>query len=59
MECIKLRDKDVKALRLFKEDYPEANVYLLYGGSQKLNIDGIPALPIEQVLREPMVVLSP
>jgi uncharacterized protein len=43
--------KDVRALRAFLEDYPQARTCLLYLGQQPLAIDGIPCLPCESFLR--------
>ena len=42
--------KDLRALRAFREDYPEARVCLLYQGTERLKIDGIPCIPCEQFL---------
>lgn len=42
---------DLRALRAFREDYPEAHVLLLYMGEQRLEIDGIACLPCEPFLR--------
>jgi len=42
---------DVRALAAFREDYPEAEVCLLYGGSERLKIKGIPCLPCDEFLR--------
>ncbi len=43
--------KDLRALRAFREDYPEAEVCLLYLGRERLAIDGIPCIPCEDFLR--------
>lgn len=43
--------KDVKALRAFIEDYPAASACLLYGGRERLKVDGILCLPCEEFLR--------
>lgn len=42
--------KDLRALRAFREDYPEAAVCLLYAGRERLEIDGIPCVPVEDFL---------
>lgn len=47
--------KDLRALRAFRDDYPEASVCLLYLGKDRLTIDGIPCIPCEDFL----VGLSP
>jgi predicted AAA+ superfamily ATPase len=43
---------DLRALRAFREDYPEASACLLYMGKERLAIDGIPCIPCEDFLRE-------
>jgi predicted AAA+ superfamily ATPase len=42
--------KSLKSLKVFKNDYPEAGVLLLYCGTEKLEIDGIPCRPVEDFL---------
>jgi predicted AAA+ superfamily ATPase len=44
--------KDLRALRAFREDYPEASACLLYLGKDRLAINGISCLPCEDFLRE-------
>jgi predicted AAA+ superfamily ATPase len=41
---------DVRALRTFKQDYPEARAALLYRGRDRLLIDDIPCLPCGEFL---------
>lgn len=48
----RVHGSDLKALKAFREDYPEARVALLHMGKDALKIDGIPCLPIEEFLRE-------
>lgn len=43
---------DLRPLKTFRADYPEADTVLLYRGSQRLRIDGIWCLPVEEFLRE-------
>ncbi len=43
---------DVRALRAFKEDYPQAQTGLLYRGNEQLLIDGILCMPCEAFLRD-------
>lgn len=43
---------DLRALRAFREDYPEASVCLLYMGVERLLVDGVACLPCEDFLRE-------
>jgi len=42
---------DVRPLAAFREDYPEAQVCLLYGGPERLRINGVPCLPCDEFLR--------
>ena len=48
----KINDDDLKSLRTFLSDYPEASCYLLYGGTKVLRFDNIEVLPIEKALKE-------
>lgn len=45
-----VRPKDLRALRTFGDDYPEATLRFLYRGSRRLVVDGIPCLPVEEYL---------
>ena len=47
---IKVRDEDLKALKLFKNDYPMAELKLIYGGDESFTIDDIDCLPIKESL---------
>lgn len=42
--------KDVRSLRTFQEDYPEAKTCLLYGGKERLRINDVLCLPCEEFL---------
>lgn len=46
----RVRSDDLQGLALFREDYPEAKVALLYRGKNRLLINGIPCLPCESFL---------
>jgi predicted AAA+ superfamily ATPase len=46
-----LHPQDIRALRTFGEDYPEAERILVYRGSEKLKRDGIAIEPCEEFLR--------
>jgi len=46
----RIRSKDLRSLRSFTQDYPEARPILLYRGSDELLIDGIRCIPCEQYL---------
>ena len=43
--------KDLRALKAFREDYPEAETAVLYRGRERLRIDGIWCLPVQEFLR--------
>jgi predicted AAA+ superfamily ATPase len=43
--------QDVRALRAFREDYPEAEVCLTYRGRERLVVDGVPCIPCDEFLR--------
>jgi predicted AAA+ superfamily ATPase len=46
-----VRPADLRGVRAFREDYPEAKGRLLYLGSESLEIQGIQCLPCEHFLR--------
>jgi hypothetical protein len=46
-----VRSADLRGLKAFREDYPEADLRLLYRGRETLEIDGIRCLPCEDFLR--------
>ena len=46
----KVRSQDIKSLKSFKEDYPEAHAIMLYRGKEKLKIDGVLCLPCGEFL---------
>lgn len=48
----KVHPEDFKGLKTFKEDYPMAKAYLLYGGDQKRHEFGIVAYPIHDFLKQ-------
>ena len=47
----RVHSADLRGLRTFRTDYPEAYCAMLYRGSERLNIDGIWCLPVEDFLR--------
>ena len=47
----KVHSTDLRALRAFRDDYPEAETAVLHRGSERLRIDDIWCLPIEDFLR--------
>ncbi len=46
----RVSSKDVRPLKAFLEDYPEARACLLYGGRDRLLVEGIPCLPCSEFL---------
>ncbi|MFY9821713.1 MAG: AAA family ATPase [Thermoanaerobaculia bacterium] len=46
-----IRPVDLRGLKAFRDDYPEAELWLLYRGSDALEIDGIHCLPCDTFLR--------
>jgi predicted AAA+ superfamily ATPase len=53
-----LPGKALKGLKTFKEDYPEAKLWMLFLGAQKEYYDGITAIPFEEALKELPKLLS-
>ena len=47
----KVHSTDLRALRAFRDDYPEAETAVLYRGSDRLRIGDIWCLPVEDFLR--------
>lgn len=47
----KVNRKDLRALKSFAQDFPEARCRLLYRGSERLLVDGILCLPCDAFLR--------
>lgn len=47
----RVSSRDVRSLKAFREDYPQAKACLLYGGRDSLLLDGVPCVPLEGFLR--------
>ena len=47
----RVRPEDLRPLKAFREDYPEAEAAILYRGRERLRTDGILCLPLEEFLR--------
>ena len=47
----KVHSTDLRALRAFRADCPEAETAVLHRGSERLRIDGAWCLPVEDFLR--------
>jgi predicted AAA+ superfamily ATPase len=48
----RVRPADLRGLRSFGNEYPEARRLLLYQGNERLERDGVLCLPVEQFLQE-------
>ena len=48
----RISKKDLKGLKSFANDYPEAKLYMLYGCSRQKYVDNISILPVEKALKE-------
>ncbi|MDL1967052.1 MAG: ATP-binding protein [Deltaproteobacteria bacterium] len=48
----RIAKKDLNGLKSFANDYPEAKLYMLYGGSRPEYVDNISILPVEKALKE-------
>ncbi len=46
------RRSDLRPLKSFRDDYPQARLRLAYGGDERLEVDGILCLPVEELLRQ-------
>ena len=47
----RVHSTDLRSLRALRDDYPEAETALLYRGPERLRIDGVWCLPVEEFLR--------
>lgn len=48
----RVRPQDLRGLRAFGEDYPEAGLTLLYRGKDRLLLDGVLCLPVADFLKK-------
>jgi predicted AAA+ superfamily ATPase len=48
----RVRSEDLRSLKAFREDYPEATCNFIYAGHERMLIDGILCLPAEEFLAE-------
>ncbi|MDE0127902.1 MAG: DUF4143 domain-containing protein, partial [Bryobacterales bacterium] len=46
----RVRRRDLRHLKTFRKDFPEARVRLAYGGDERLVSDGIVCLPVRELL---------
>ena len=47
----KVHTTDLRGLRAFRQDYPQARPMLLYRGAERLEMDGVTCLPCGAFLR--------
>lgn len=50
--------KDLHALKIFIQDYPQAKCYLLYGGSEKIYLDAVTVLPYTEAIKNVLKLLT-
>jgi predicted AAA+ superfamily ATPase len=43
--------RDVRSLRTFLQDYPQASLCLLHAGRERISVRGVPCLPVDGFLR--------
>jgi predicted AAA+ superfamily ATPase len=46
----RFQDNMLSGLKNFRGDYPEAKLYLLYGGTRKMYVDDVTILPVQEAL---------
>lgn len=46
----RFQDNMLSGLKSFARDYPEAGLYLLYGGSKRMYVDNVTILPVQEAL---------
>jgi predicted AAA+ superfamily ATPase len=51
----RVREEDLSGLKAFLEDYPAAQGYFVYGGTQKLFRDRLTILPLEEFLKSELM----
>jgi len=54
----RISKKNLNGLRLFANDYPDAKLYMLYGGSRQEYVNNISILPVEKALKELPAILQ-
>ena len=48
----RVRGEDLRGLRAFVADYPEARTLFLYRGPERLEVNGVLCVPCEEFLRQ-------
>ncbi|MCI5065419.1 AAA family ATPase [bacterium] len=54
-----IRKADLNGLQAFREDYPMAKAYLLFGGAQREYRDGIELIPYQEAIQELSQMVDP
>ena len=54
----KVQKKDLKGLSAFRKDYPEAQLYFIYGGERRMQQEEIDIIPMETCLKELALLLE-
>ena len=55
----RIRTQEFKGLMAFSEDYPQARLFMFYGGDKKQYINGIQLLPLEEAVANLTHILHP
>ncbi len=48
----KVRSRELRGLKAFARDYPQASLYIFYGGDTTMYIDDITLMPVQEALRQ-------
>jgi uncharacterized protein len=48
---VRVRPEDLRSLRAFGDEYPEASLLLLYRGREQLRMEGVLCLPVDEFLQ--------
>ena len=53
----RVKPKDLKGLRTFKKDYPDSDLFFVYGGNEELYIDDVRVIPADTCLKKILEIL--
>ncbi len=56
--AVRIRSKEFRGLKAFSKDYPQASLYLFYGGEKEMFVDNINLIPIRKALTSLPILLS-
>ena len=54
----KVNRKDCKSLFVFAKEYPQAKLYLLYGGNEQMYFDNVVVMPYIDALKNILEILA-